>query len=219
MSAEEVEKRFSSIPGVERVEKVELNRKRFAHVELKVNVQEEEVLKKLKATYKNAKWRGGSLEFEKSRPNYVQRLKDEQQSQAEIVVVKEDQKVDLNDLRIRGKGKSTHNKKPKIIIFNDDDDDDRDVKPTAKAVKSLPTPVSQDLSYCCTTGDAGITKDRSVTTVDKITVEQPIKKDASDLALLASECGVPKSGKADYPKSLLGSYFTLHPNIGSDAYD
>ena len=158
---EDISKRFTGIPGITRISRVDINRKHFAHVDLEINESPEEVLAKLKQTYKNAKWKGGVLEFECGRPNYILRLQQEKMQnvkdkETEIVKPLSNEEIEL--LRIRGVGRSP--KKPKVIVFTEDEAICTPIINPQPYPMSIP--LSQDLAYCCTTGDAGPIEDTSV---------------------------------------------------------
>lgn len=180
VSEDDVRRRFEGLPGVKGVARLVLNKKRFAHVDLEVTSTPEDVLGKLRMTYKNAKWKGGPLQFEPSRPEYLDRLREEKRKVLEVEKDKQEwveQPAFTGQLRIRPKkGVNAKKRAPhgKLIVFNDDEEDDVRNVPVENDAKldehksggqeqsvkrlrmeTLPIPASQDPAYCCTTGDAG----------------------------------------------------------------
>jgi len=137
---DEVRRRFEGLPGIKRIVRLALNSKRFAHVDLEVEGKPEDVLAKLQAVYKNAKWKGGPLQFEPSRPEFLERLKQEKQRFMDLESRNGSDESStsgqgttladierLGGLRIRMKksvsGKRK-NKKASLVVFNDDAEDD-----------------------------------------------------------------------------------------------
>ena len=74
VTSDEIKKRFERLPGVQSVVRVSVNPKKFAHVDLIISDEEEAILTKLRNIYKNARWKGGLLEFEKGKPDFLERL-------------------------------------------------------------------------------------------------------------------------------------------------
>jgi hypothetical protein len=82
ITEDDIRKRFEGLPGILGVSNIALNSKKFAHVNLEISTDKEQVMTKLKSIYKNAKWKGGILEFDISKPEYKQRLQEEKLKQA-----------------------------------------------------------------------------------------------------------------------------------------
>ena len=163
VTSEEVKKRLDGFPGIVKVKNVILNSKRFAHVEVELQTTVDDIVARLKNTYKNSKWKGGVLQFEPSKPDYLVRLREElerrQNAGQPVTPISEE---DAGRLRIRGAGKDI--KRVKLIVFTDDDAEDavdKDVAAHTSVRRSLASMASskvldaQDPAYCCSNGDAG----------------------------------------------------------------
>lgn len=214
MTEEEISKRFTGVRGVVSVRKVDINPKKFAHVELEVTEEEERVLEALRSIYKSAKWKGGKLEFEKAQPNFLQRLKAEQtptDTMTSHAKVRISNGPCLHFRRPKGLA-SIARKKPRIVDFEDEDEnasldkplvheqvDDVLVADCKTGVPNTAMNASQDLAYCCTQGDAGISgqsEEDDQTTALCLVVRELVSKQSSS-----------HSTTPNLPGSLLGRWY------------
>lgn len=166
VTEEDVRKRFVGVASAVAVREVVMSKKNFAHVEVQLaeGATPEQFMLKLKQTYKNAKWRGGVLQFELAEPDFRKRLEGEWTANAEAAALaklnlplhSELAKEAEAGLRIRRrKGEQIELKKPRIESFPEPTLEELDAKVEYCQFSQLPA--SQDPSYCCSTGDAGPT--------------------------------------------------------------
>ncbi|KAH9261852.1 hypothetical protein BASA81_000508 [Batrachochytrium salamandrivorans] len=166
VTEEDIRKRFVGVFSGAAVSEVVMSKKNFAHVgiQLTENATPEQFMLKLKQTYKNAKWKGGVLQFELAEPDFRKRLETEWIANAEAAALAElNRPLHLGlakeaeaGLRIRRrKGEQIELKKPRIESFPEPTLEELDAKVEYCQFSQLPA--SQDPSFCCSTGDAGPT--------------------------------------------------------------
>lgn len=222
VTEEDIRKRFG-LPMVARVTEAVLGKNKFAHVQLElkdIHTSVDEFMTKLKQTYKNAKWKGGLLQFELGLPDYRKRLEAEWEVNAQLkaeannipMIGGELNREEENALRIRRrKGEHVTVKKPRLSEFAEEDEEpQQQVDYYCKLMTVIPA--SQDPSFCCSTGDAGPTLQQPEAVVEQqLAPREPVLPPTA-LSLFALErLREMKNNKQvkDSKFSLLGKYLKL----------
>ena len=177
VSEDDIKRRFAGLGGVERIVQVYVGKKNnSAFVTLEINKSEEEVFSNFKKIYDKAIWKGGILKFEQAKPDFKERMEFEKQMQS---------KFHQEYLRKKKMGKKPiHSSLPAVIkteyVLSSEIFDETDTlklrrnKRRNGVVFTIPAKVKKitlenkqlvkeqlqesiELSYCCTTGDAGRT--------------------------------------------------------------